>query len=106
MSFIAANWAIKQKLGDPYAKAVLFDLAGHADDEGFCACSLERLAWDTCMRVRTVQRKLRWLEHVGLVKTERLTSPIRGINVWGFHLKLDINSRVGRQQSHFSRCHR
>ena len=106
MSFIAADWAIKQRLGDHYAKAVLFDLAGHADESGFCACTLETLARDTCMSVRTVRRKLRWLEHVGLVKTERFTSPIRGINVWAFHLQLDINFSVDRQQSHLSRCHR
>ena len=104
MSSIAANWAIKQRLGDPYAKAVLFDLAGHADEGGFCACTLETLARDTFISVRTVRRKLRWLEYSGFVKTERLTSPVPGINVWAFHLQLDIDSRVGCRQS--QRCHR
>jgi hypothetical protein len=58
------------------------------------------------MSVRTLRRKLLWLEHVGFIKIERLTSPVPGTSVWAFHLQLDINSRVDCSQSHLSRCHR
>jgi predicted transcriptional regulator len=71
MSLPIRIWVSKQKLGHASAKLVLLILAGYADDAGYCACSLKELARGTGLALRTVQRKLRWLEEAGLIRRRR-----------------------------------
>jgi len=51
-------------------KAVLLALADHADDAGFCRPSIERLSKLACLDPRTVQRQLKALEGLGLIRRE------------------------------------
>ncbi|WKB52297.1 helix-turn-helix domain-containing protein [Eleftheria terrae] len=46
-------------------------LADFADDRGRCWPAVDTLALRTCLHPRTVQRSLRWLEKVGLLRVEK-----------------------------------
>ena len=64
-------WAVAlEGLPNPTAKALLMILADHADDAGFCRPSIDRLARLVCADPRTVQRQLKALEALGLLRRE------------------------------------
>jgi DNA-binding transcriptional ArsR family regulator len=64
-------WAVAHEgLPNPTAKALLMILADHADDSGFCRPSIERLGRLACADPRTVQRQLKTLEALGLIRRE------------------------------------
>lgn len=71
MSWEATNWAVKQLAGSPGAKIVLLLLADRADERNSCWPSQERLAEESEQSVATVRRRLRDLESLGLIWTER-----------------------------------
>ncbi|HPE80103.1 MAG TPA: helix-turn-helix domain-containing protein [Gammaproteobacteria bacterium] len=70
MSNDALRWAWAQPLNHA-AKLVLLCLADHADDSGTCWPSLSRIAAMTGLDQSTVKRKIRALEHDGLVNRSR-----------------------------------
>ena len=53
---------------DPNAKLVLYALASRADNDGYCYLSINRIARDTALSRRTVQRKLVALETANIVE--------------------------------------
>lgn len=69
MSNLIQGLAWKQEL-DVHAKLVLVALADHADDDGYCWPGLRGMAKKCSMDRRTVQRKVRELEALGLLWTE------------------------------------
>lgn len=69
MSIAAMNYVWLLKLR-PTIKFVLMALADAADDEGYCWPSIPTLACKTCMDERSVQRILRILEDIELLKIE------------------------------------
>ncbi len=93
MNMLAVRWAMKRRLGDSYAKAVLVDLACEADEAGLVLFTLEKIARRTCMSVRTVKLKIRWLENMGFVRTAKFP------DFWGLMLQLDSSSELESRQS-------
>src|ERR1035437_10308782 len=78
MSWQATAWAINQTTGVATCKLLLLTLANYADDTGCCWPSQETLSKDTEQSVDSVQRQLRKLEKLGLVrKVERPMGPGR-----------------------------
>lgn len=75
MSWEATNWAVSQLAGSPGAKIVLLLLADRADDKNSCWPSQERLATESEQSIATVRRRLRDLETLGLIWTERRNIP-------------------------------
>jgi hypothetical protein len=71
MSFQAMTWALRQKTGNPTAKAILLALANYADDEGSCFPGQERLAEECECSVRTIQRQMEYLESKGFLRRSR-----------------------------------
>lgn len=69
------TWARAQRTGSPGSKAVLMVLADYADERGTCWPAQETIAWETEMSTSTVYRRLRDLEALGLVTTERSKRP-------------------------------
>ena len=67
MSVRAIAWAFGQSVGSPMAKLALLKLADHADENGECFPSIERIATDTEMNERSVRRHLEALEAAGLI---------------------------------------
>lgn len=64
-------WAVAlEGLPNPTAKALLMILADHADDAGICRPSSDRLGRLACADPRTVQRQLKALEALGLIRRE------------------------------------
>jgi DNA-binding transcriptional ArsR family regulator len=68
VSVQALYWARQQHVGDRAAKAVLRSLADQANADGICWPGVESIATDCEMDRSTVQRKLRLLEKVGLIR--------------------------------------
>ena len=65
------HWAWSQEsVTSCPTKAVLLALADHADDAGFCRPSIERLSKLACLDPRTVQRQLKTLEGLGLIRRD------------------------------------
>lgn len=72
MSHQAVNWAIEQRAGGPSAKTVLWSIANYAD-ENWCAWpSQDRISNESEQSSDTVQRRIRDLEMLGLVRRIRL----------------------------------
>lgn len=67
--WMAWAWS-NETISNPTAKAVLLAVADHADEAGFCRPSVERLGKLTCLDPRTVQRQLKALEALGLIRRE------------------------------------
>ncbi len=69
-----SNWMLwawsQESVTSCPTKAVLLALADHADDAGFCRPSIERLSKLACLDPRTVQRQLKALEGLGLIRRE------------------------------------
>ena len=76
MSWQATAWALKQRAGSAN-KLTLVALANYADPSGVCWPTQETLAKDTEQSVDTVQRRIKKLVALGLVRVERRT-PRRG----------------------------
>ncbi|WP_181769462.1 helix-turn-helix domain-containing protein [Bradyrhizobium sp. UNPA324] len=70
MSWQATAWAAKQVTGSASNKLTLLALANYADHEGVCWPTQETLARDTEQSVDTVQRRLKALVKLGLVRVE------------------------------------
>ena len=71
MSYKAMDWAFSQELDDPQMKFVLIALCKHCDEKGVCYPSALRLSNLTGLSQRTVQRKLKQLEQMQLIKVKR-----------------------------------
>jgi DNA-binding transcriptional ArsR family regulator len=71
MSYKAMDWAFSQELDDPQMKFVLIALCKHCDEKGVCYPSALRLSNLTGLSQRTVQRKLKQLEQMKLIKVKR-----------------------------------
>ena len=71
MSIKATSWAAGTATGSAPLKLMLFALANYADDEGVCWPSQETLANDTEQSVDSVQRRLKRLASMGLIRVER-----------------------------------
>jgi hypothetical protein len=68
MSIKAVSWALEYKLNDPIAKLVLIGIADKYNDErGFAWPSVSWLATAASCSDRTVRRKLKDLERLGLL---------------------------------------
>jgi hypothetical protein len=69
MSWIASAWTKNTRVGDPVAKNVLYALADHVQgDSWLCWPSQETIAFEAECSVRTVQRKLDYLEEKALIQ--------------------------------------
>ncbi|WP_398483577.1 helix-turn-helix domain-containing protein [Tardiphaga sp.] len=68
MSWQATAWALKQRTRSPGCKLMLLTLANYADDTGCCWPSQETLSHDTEQSVDSVQRYLKKLERLGLIR--------------------------------------
>ena len=73
MSYKAMDAVFDADIEDGLAKYVLLAIAKHADDQGECYPSMERLARLTGLSQRTVLRKIGWLEKAGYVSIRRRT---------------------------------
>lgn len=71
MSLQALNWAERQRVGSPSAKALLLVLAKYADATGKCWPSQATLAAATELSLDTVQRQSASLEKDGFLNRER-----------------------------------
>ncbi|WP_458158609.1 helix-turn-helix domain-containing protein [Bradyrhizobium sp. 18BD] len=70
MSWQATAWAAKQVTGSASNKITLYALANYAGPDGVCWPTQETLARDTEQSVDTVQRRLKSLVKLGLVRVE------------------------------------
>lgn len=70
MSWQATAWALKQRAGSAN-KLTLVALANYADPNGVCWPTQETLARDTEQSVDTIQRRIKKLVALGLVRVER-----------------------------------
>jgi|DEB0MinimDraft_10_1074344.scaffolds.fasta_scaffold137560_2 DNA-binding transcriptional regulator YhcF (GntR family) len=73
MSYKAMDAVFDADIEDGLAKYVLLAIAKHADEQGECYPSMERLARLTGLSQRTVLRKIGWLEKAGYVSIKRRT---------------------------------
>lgn len=71
MSWQATAWAAKQPTGSPSRKLLLLALANYADPAGRAYPSQDTLARDTEQSVDTVQRQIKQLVHLGLIRVEK-----------------------------------
>jgi Helix-turn-helix domain len=72
MSWQAAAWATKQRVGDSTLKLLLLILANYANEEGECWHSQKRISFDSEIPERTLRRKMTALVELGLIEiTER-----------------------------------
>jgi hypothetical protein len=72
MSWQATAWAAKQKTGSPACKLILLALANYADASGAAWPSQDTLANDTEQSVDSVQRRLKQLVQIGLIRIDNL----------------------------------
>jgi Helix-turn-helix domain len=68
MSWQATAWAVRQKTGSAGCKLLLLTLANYADDTGCCWPGQDTLKNDTEQSLDTIQRQLKKLETLGLVR--------------------------------------
>ncbi|MGP9814416.1 helix-turn-helix domain-containing protein [Rhodopseudomonas sp. NSM] len=71
MSWQATSWAAKQVTGSPARKALLLALANYADAAGMSYPGQDTLARDTEQSIDTVQRQMKHLAAIGLVRIEK-----------------------------------
>lgn len=64
-------WAFKQKINDAQTKLVLLALCDHADEDGICWPSVERLAQKSACSHDTATRRLHVLEKAGFIARRR-----------------------------------
>mgnify|MGYP001296658234 FL=1 len=70
MSWLALDWASKQKTGNGTNKLVLICLANYADDKNTCFPSFKTLISMTEMSRSTIIRALKNLEQLELIKIQ------------------------------------
>lgn len=70
MSIQAVAWAIQTRVGDTALKVLLIAICNYADEDWKCWPSQDRLAHDSEVSKRTIQRALKKLEAQGLVTIE------------------------------------
>lgn len=70
MSVRALTWSFNLELADVTAKAVLHALADHADEEGKCWPSIERMVRYSGCGEKTVRRALQRLVALGLIEQQ------------------------------------
>lgn len=90
MSWQATAWAAKQKTGSASNKLTLLALANYADEHGICWPTQETLATDTEQSIDTVQRRIKALVGLGLVRVERRP---KGRGQWAgriYHLTMGV----------------
>ena len=68
MSWQATAWAVKQKTGSAGCKLLLLTLANYSDDTGCCWPGQDALKNDTEQSLDTIQRQLKRLEGLGLIR--------------------------------------
>jgi Helix-turn-helix domain len=68
VSWQATAWAVKQKTGSSGCKLLLLTLANYADDTGCCWPGQDALKNDTEQSLDTIQRQLKRLEGLGLIR--------------------------------------
>lgn len=96
MSHRATAWAVAQRTGSPTRKAVLVALADrHNADTGRCDPSIRRLAEDTEMGERTVQRALGELEAAGFIVRQDRQRASGADTTRQYHLALDSTGQSG-----------
>jgi len=78
VSWQATGWAAKQKTGGPSGKSILLILANYADPFGVSWPSQELMADQTEQSVDTVQRRLKDLTKLDLIKVETRAYRPRG----------------------------
>jgi hypothetical protein len=71
MTWQATAWALKQRTGSPSAKVVILVLANYANEFGICWPSQKTLAFGTEQSEDSVQRRLRDLEKLGLIRKRK-----------------------------------
>jgi len=71
MSVEAMAWAFKQKIDDAQTKLILLALCDHADEDGWCWPSQDRLAEKACCSHDTAARRLVMLENDGFIIRRR-----------------------------------
>lgn len=71
MSVEAMAWAFKQEIDDAQTKLVLLALCDHADEDGLCWPSQERLAKKAACSHDTAARRLLALEKLGFIQRRR-----------------------------------
>ena len=90
VKFSSAVW--KAKIGDPVAKHVLLKLADNANDAGECWPSVASRSAETELSQRTIQTKVRFLETLGVLTSNR------GINWCKYRLNMDALESLFRVQ--------
>ena len=68
MSWQATSWAVKQRTGSPARKLMLLVLANYADEHGCCWPSQQTLSYDTEQSLDSIQRHLKSLEKLKLIR--------------------------------------
>ena len=90
MSMVALRWAFAMPLSGP-KKAVLLALADHADDDGFCWPSIDRLVLFSGVQERTARYAIRELTTTGLLTFQQSN----GRTANRYHLALDLAPDAG-----------
>jgi DNA-binding transcriptional MocR family regulator len=90
---------VKQRTGSPSRKLVLLTLANYADDTGCCWPSQETLSSDTEQSTDSVQRHLKHLEGLGLIR--RVVRPM-GAGRWAsrtYFLNMSVAKKTKPQSA-------
>ena len=99
MSWQATAWAMSSKTGAPATKLTLLGMANYADENGVCWPSQETLAKDTEQSIDTVQRHVKKLVALGLIRVERRAGN-RG--QWAgkiYYLNMDVAEKTKPQSA-------
>ena len=94
MSFRPMIWAWEVDGLTPPTKLVLMSLANHAKDDGSsCYPSVEQIAKEACLSVRSVQYALKWLEQNGYIRIK-----VRHRDTHQFRLLMGLKMEATRVQ--------
>jgi len=87
MSLIATGWAFNGVRCKPDLKIILIAMADHADDRGVCWPGISLLAEKSGISTRTVKRKIKQLEELGvLTKSSRCHGYNKTTNMYRLHV--------------------
>lgn len=97
MSILASTWAWSwQRFCHPTGGKILLALADYADDDGICWPSQKSLAAKCGIQPRTVQRRVKDLEKLGLVTIEPRTTSEGRTTSNLYHLALGRTAPLGK----------